>query len=77
MDYKSIENQLHQQYKKMVLSKKELAECLGLGVSTVSKLKSQGYGLPNYKKLGNSRNARVVFPISEVARFLADTMEVA
>jgi len=77
MDYKSIQNQLLQQYKKMALSKKELAECLGLGVSTVSKLMSQGYGLPNYKKLGNSRNARVVFPISEVARFLVDTKEVA
>ncbi len=76
MDYKSIENQLLKQYRKMALSKKELAECLGLGVSTVSKLMSQGYGLPNYKKLGNSRNARVVFPISEVARFLSDTVKV-
>jgi hypothetical protein len=36
----------------------------------------QGYGIPKYKKIGNAKNAKVIFPILEVARFLSQTVEV-
>ena len=34
-------------------------------------------GLPNYKKLGAAKNSRVIFPLVNVAEYLADTIEVA
>ncbi|WP_152183446.1 helix-turn-helix transcriptional regulator [Sulfurimonas indica] len=72
-----IYNSLYEKYGKVALSKQELAQELGMGLSTVSKLMAEGYGLPNYIKVGNSKNSRVLFPIDEVAKFLAQTVEVA
>lgn len=68
---------LQERYGKGALSKQELAHELGLGLSTVSKFMSDGIGLPNYKKIGTAKNSRVIFPLINVAEFLADTVEVA
>ena len=68
---------LQEKYNKVALSKQELAHELGLGLSTVSKFMSDGIGLPNYKKIGTAKNSRVIFPLINVAEFLADTVEVA
>jgi len=72
-----IYNSLYEKYKKLALSKSELAQELGMGLSTVSKLMAEGMGLPNYKKVGTSKNSRVIFPLIDVAEFLSDTVEVA
>jgi len=68
---------LRETYGKSGLSKVELANELGMGLSTVSKKMSEGLGIPNYKKIGTAKNARVIFPLADVAEFLADTVEVA
>ena len=73
----AILQSLQEKYNKVALSKQELAHELGLGLSTVSKFMSDGIGLPNYKKIGTAKNSRVIFPLINVAEFLADTVEVA
>lgn len=75
--YKTTLDALQHKYGKLALSKRELAQELGMGLSTVSKMMAEGMGIPNYKKLGTTKNARVVFPLTEVADFLARTTEVA
>lgn len=72
-----IYESLRDTYKKLGLTKQELASELGLGLSTVSKMMADGMGLPHFKKLGTAKNSRVIFPIVDVAEFLADTIKVA
>lgn len=44
-------NLLYQQYGSVILSKKDAANILGIGVSTLDKLRSECKG-PNYKQIG-------------------------
>jgi predicted DNA-binding transcriptional regulator AlpA len=53
------------------ISKKEYAKIVGCSVSAVDNYISKGYGVPNYKKIGNARNARVLFSLRDVAEYLA------
>ena len=73
----AIYESLQKKYSKSAISKIEFAQEVGLGLSTVSKMMADGMGLPNYKKLGHAKNSRVIFPLINVAEFLADTVEVA
>lgn len=73
----SIYNELQQRYNKATLNKKELASELGVSLSAVNNCISQGYGIPDYLKLGDAKNARVVFPIICVVSFLSNTVKVA
>ena len=68
---------LQEKYNKSTISKVEFAREVGIGLSTVSKMMLDGIGLPNYKKIGTAKNSRVIFPLINVAEFLADTVEVA
>ncbi len=68
-----IQNNLITRYKKSTLSKQELSREMGIGLSTLNKYLANGIGLPEYKKVGTSKNSRVLFPIQAVAEFLADT----
>ena len=72
----SIEKNLYSKYKKSTLSKKELAKELGIGLSTLNKYLANGVGLPNFKKMGDSVNSRVLFNIHDIATFLALTTKV-
>jgi predicted DNA-binding transcriptional regulator AlpA len=65
---------LSSKYKKAVLTKSELAIELGVGKSTIDQYISKSEGLPPYKKLGTAKNARVVFNLFDVAKFLANTV---
>ncbi len=73
----AIYESLRETYGKSGLSKVELANELGMGLSTVSKMMADGIGLPNYKKIGHAKNSRVIFPLINIAEFLSDTVEVA
>ncbi len=73
----STEKNLYSKYKKSTLSKKELAKELGIGLSTLNKYLASGIGLPNYIKMGDSINSRVLFNIRDVAEFLSNTTKVA
>ena len=66
---------LQKKYKRAVISKSEMANELGVSNSTIDLYIAKGTGLPNYKKLGNAKNAKVVFAIVDVSDFLAQTIK--
>lgn len=71
-----IYHDLHSKYKKNTISKVEMANELSIGISTISKYLADGHNIPPYIKLGESKNARVLFPLREVAAFLSRTIKV-
>ena len=54
-----------------------MAHELGISYSTIDGYIAKGYGIPNYKKLGKAKNAKVVFNIIDVAKFLSETIKTA
>ena len=66
---------LVKKYNKMVLSKLELATELGVSKSTIDHAVSKNEAVPPFKKMGRSKNARVVFNIADVAKFLDETIK--
>lgn len=72
-----IYNDLRTRYKKATLSKADMANELGVSSSTIDKYMKHGLGVPNYKKLGTARNAKIVFNIIDVAEFLSQTIKTA
>jgi transcriptional regulator with XRE-family HTH domain len=73
----SIENlyfeQLKEMFGKLTLNRKETAQAIGISLSQLDKLLRAGVGLPDYKRIGRSAKARIVFPIASVAKYLAAT----
>ena len=67
-------NFLHKKYKKILISKQEMADELGIGKTTMDSYVSKNEGIPPYKKLGTAKNAKVVFNIIDVAKFLNNTV---
>ena len=74
--YKEIYNEMTHRYGKSTLTKKELANELSISINTINSYIVKGINLPNYKKLGNAKNSRVVFPIVEVAKYISHTQKV-
>ncbi len=72
---KLIYDDLKARYKKSTISKSEMAYELGVSYSTLDNYIARGFGIPNYKKLGNAKNSKVIFNITDVAVFLAQTIE--
>ena len=66
---------LKSKYKRLSIGKKEMANELNISVSTLNLYISKGSGLPNNKKLGSAKNARVVFNIVDVAQYLTQTIK--
>ena len=66
---------LVKKYNKMVLSKLELAIELGVSKSTIDHAVVRNEAVPPFKKMGSSKNARVVFNIADVAKFLDETVQ--
>lgn len=72
-----IYNDLKDRYGKATLSKAEMANELGISYSTIDGYIAKGYGICNYKKLGNKKNSKVIFNIIDVAEFLSQTIKTA
>ncbi len=72
-----IYNDLKTRYKKSTLSKAEMAHELGISYSTIDGYIARGFGIPNYKKLGKAKNAKVIFNIIDVSEFLSQTIKTA
>ena len=68
---------LKSRYNKATLTKKELANEFTVSVSTTDLYISKGVGVPNYKKLGTAKNAKVIFNIIDVAEYLSQTIKTA
>ncbi len=71
-----IEEYLLKKYNKPIITKKQYAEETHSSVSTVDNYIAKNDGVAKYVKLGSAKNARIVFPIVEVAKFLAGNVEV-
>lgn len=56
------------------LTRKKLADELTCSLSTIDRLLKVGIGLPNYKRIGMGKRARIIFPIAEVASFLENQL---
>lgn len=61
----------------LMVSKKDYANIVGCSLSTVDNYIREGYGCPNYKKLGNAKNAKVRFSLIDIANYLAQTVKTA
>lgn len=61
----------------LMVSKKDYAAIIGCSLSTVDNYIRDGYGCPNYKKLGNAKNAKVRFNLIDIANYLAQTTKTA
>ena len=64
---------LYTKYNKTTLSKKELAREFGISIRTLNNYIHLNMGIPNYIKLGDKPNSKIVFPIPEVIKFLDRT----
>ena len=74
---KQIHEDLNSRYNKSTLSKKELASELGMSVSSINTYICKGEGIPQYIKIGNAKNGKVLFPIVNVVDYLSNTYAVA
>lgn len=68
---------LKERYGRVTISKAEMANELNISYSTIDGYIAKGYGIPNYKKLGTAKNAKVVFNIIDVSEFLSQTIKTA
>lgn len=68
--------ELREEFKKLALNRKETANAIGISLSQLDKLLRAGIGLPDYKRIGKSAKARIIFPIASIAKYLAATAPV-
>ena len=61
---------LASKYNKASISRTELSDELGISLSTIDRQLNQGIGLPGFKRIGNGKRARIIFPLESVARFI-------
>ncbi len=61
---------LTSKYNKASISRIELSGELGVSLSTIDRQISQGMGLPDFKRIGDGKRARIFFPLTAVARFI-------
>lgn len=58
------------------LSKKELSIVLRISVQTIDRRLKEGYDLPNYMRSGDGKRASYYWPVTSVARYLTELVEV-
>ncbi|MEN4046335.1 hypothetical protein [Sulfurimonas sp. NWX367] len=64
-------NLLYKKYNKTQLTRKEVAEVLEISLTSLDTLISNKTLPIRFKRIGSSQKARYIFPILEVANFLA------
>ena len=62
---------LFKKYNKTQLTRKEIADVLEISLSSLDTLIANNTLPIKFKRIGNSQKARYIFPILEVANFLA------
>lgn len=65
---------LKSEYKTLMLTKKELSKVLGISESTINLYLSKNINLPDYKKMADGKNSRVMFPLMNVAKYLTENI---
>ena len=70
-EYKVLLEHISSQYKgKVVLDRKQTAAVLGIGISTLDLRISQGRDIPRYIKMGDAKNSRIAFAITDIATYI-------
>jgi len=72
---KQILEELKSQGYSLFISKKQYAEITQSSISSIDNYMAKGYGIPEYKKLGEAKNAKVLFNLIDVANYLAQTVK--
>ena len=68
--YKTLLEHISSQYKgKVVLDRKQTAAVL-VGISTLDLRISQGRDIPRYIKMGDAKNSRIAFAITDIAAYI-------
>ena len=71
VEYKTLLEHIFSQYKgKVVLDRKKTAAFLGIGISTLDLRISQGRDIPRYIKIGDAKNSRIAFAITDIAAYI-------
>ncbi|WP_148800312.1 helix-turn-helix transcriptional regulator [Campylobacter concisus] len=71
LEYKTLLEYISSQYKeKVVLDRKQTAAVLGIGISTLDLRISQGRNIPRYIKMGDAKNSRIAFAITDIAAYI-------
>ena len=71
VEYKTLLEHISSQYKgKVVLDIKQTAGVLDIGVSTLDLRISQGRNIPGYIKMGEAKNSRIAFAITDIAAYI-------
>ncbi|WP_170020758.1 hypothetical protein [Campylobacter sp. RM16190] len=60
---------------KQSLNRQETAKALGIGVSTLDLRIKEGRNLPEYIKIGDAKNSRIVFTLVSIAQFLTESRQ--
>ena len=75
VEYKTLLEYISSQYKgKVVLDRKQTAAVLGIGISTLDLRISQGRDIPRYIKMGDAKNSRIAFAITDIAAYIFQKM---
>ena len=67
-----IFNQLKAEGYPLLINKLQYSKIIGCSISSIDNYMRAGTNLPNYKKMGTAKNARVLFNLRDVANFIAD-----
>ena len=71
VEYKTLLEHISSQYKgKVVLDRKQTATVLSIGLSTLDLRISQGRDIPRYIKMGDAKNSRIAFAITDIATYI-------
>ena len=71
VEYKALLEHIAGQYKgQAVLNRQQTAKLLSIGVSTLDLRISQGRDIPRYIKMGNAKNSRIAFAITDIAAYI-------
>lgn len=68
---KFIFDQLRAEGYPLLITRQQYADIMGISLSSVDNYIRRGYGLPNYKKMGSSKNGKILFNLWDVAEFIA------
>ena len=72
VEYKALLEHIAGQYKGQAVLNigNKTAKLLSIGVSTLDLRISQGRDIPRYIKMGNAKNSRIAFAITDIAAYI-------
>lgn len=72
---KTLESLERQFAGRQSLNRKETTKALNIGVSTLDLRIKEGRSIPEYIKIGDSKNSRIVFTLVSIAQFLTNSRQ--